>query len=126
MQGAIKVLVVEDDPLFMKLVSTMLLSKGCSVHGANSAEEALDALKAQGFCVLITDLKMEGLGGIGLIRSLMSDQLFPVAKILVITGEAENGEDSLWVKNQQIRILRKPFTIKSLLREVDLIVQGCS
>jgi CheY-like chemotaxis protein len=122
-QEAIKVLVVEDDPLFMKLVSSMLLSNGINVQSAYSAEEALDVLKHQAFGLLITDLKMEGVGGVGLIRTVLHDRSFPVNRILVITGDAENSEDSTWVKNQDIPILRKPFSLKSLVQAVDSIVR---
>ena len=122
--GAIKALVIEDDPLFTKLVTSMLQTRGCAVLGAASAEEGIEALKAHQFDVVITDLNMEGMGGIGLIRSVIGDQSFPITRILVITGEPANSADSSWVVSQNISILRKPFGLKSLLAAVDTIVQS--
>lgn len=116
---AIKVLVVEDDPLFTKLVASMLQTKGCTVHGVSSGEQGIEALKSQTFDILITDLKMEGLGGVGLIQWVLTKQSFPITRILVITGDLENSEDSKWLLSHNIPILRKPFAMRALLEAVD-------
>ena len=123
-QEARRVLIVEDDPVFMKLLSTMLRTKGIAVQPAFSAEDALQILTQQSFDVLITDLKMEGLGGVGLIRSVQYNGCFPINRIIVITGEPDTSKDSVWIKTQKIPILRKPFTLRSLLHLVDSIVQA--
>jgi two-component system, response regulator FlrC len=123
-QEAIKVLVVEDDPLFTKLVASMLLTKSKSVNTASSAEEAIELLKLQRFDVLITDLQMKGLGGIGLIRWVMAESACHISRMLVITGEPANSQDSAWVRSQNVPILEKPFGLKSLLQAVESIVQA--
>jgi len=123
-QEARRVLIVEDDPVFMKLLSTMLQTKGIAVQPAFSAEDALQILTQQSFDVLITDLKMEGLGGVGLIRYVQNNCCFPMNRIIVITGEPDNSKDSIWIKTQKIPILRKPFTLRSLLHLVDSVVQA--
>src|SRR5262245_6943299 len=123
-QDARSVLIVEDDPVFMKLLSTMLQAKGIAVQPALSAEDALQILNKQSFDVLITDLKMEGLGGVGLIRSVQRDGCFPMNRIIVITGEPDASKDCAWIKSQKIPILRKPFTLRSLLHLVDSVVQA--
>src|SRR5205823_4154057 len=112
---AIRVLIVEDDPLFIKLVSSMLMTRDFAVEGVSAAEDAVEILRSQSFELLITDLKMDGIGGVGLIRTLIEDHLFPTSRVLVITGEPHNSEDSAWVAGQNIPILQKPFTVKSLL-----------
>jgi CheY-like chemotaxis protein len=123
-QEARSVLIVEDDPVFMKLLSTMLQTKGIAVQPALSAEDALQILNKQSFDVLITDLKMEGLGGVGLIRSVQNDRCFPMSRIIVITGDSDTSKDCVWIRTQKIPILRKPFTLRSLLHLVDSIVQA--
>ena len=85
---AIEVLLVEDDPVFMTLVLSMLETRSFAVRAATSAEEALQILKPRNFDLLITDLKMDGLGGVGLIQALLNSGQFPKNRILVITGEA--------------------------------------
>ena len=119
-----RILLVEDDPLFMKLVTSMLLTRNYQVAGVGSAEEALDSLKQASFDLLLTDLKMEGIGGVGLLRSLLSDQPFPRNRIIVITGEPQTSEDSLWVESLGIPILRKPFMLKGLFDSIDAVLRS--
>lgn len=121
-QDAVQALVVDDDPLFTKLVASWLETKNFQVRTAASAEVALEILKTQGLNVLITDLKMEGLGGMGLIQFLLRDGSFPLNRIVVITGESQSSEDSRWLAQQNIPILRKPFTLMSLQTMLDSIV----
>src|SRR5204863_432069 len=97
--------------------------RNITVHNASSGEEALEALKSHPVDVLITDLKMEGLGGVGLIRLLQADESFPVGRILVITGEPQESADSRWVSSQNVPILRKPFSLKSLFEALDSILR---
>jgi DNA-binding NtrC family response regulator len=123
-QEACRVLIVEDDPIYVKLLSTMLQIKGIAVQPALSAEDAVQILNQRSFDVLITDLKMEVLGGVGLIRSVQNGHCFPMNRIIVITGELDSSRDCVWIKRQKIPILRKPFTLRSLLHLVDVIVQA--
>lgn len=122
-QDDVRTLVVEDDPLFMKLVSTWLETNNIEVKTASSAEAAIEILKSQGTDILITDLKMEGLGGMGLIHSVLTNGWFPADRILVITGEPQPSEDSQWLSDRNIPILHKPFTLKSLLEKVAAILK---
>jgi two-component system response regulator GlrR len=117
------VLVVDDDPLFTKLVASWLETRDFQVQTASSAEAAIEILKTQALNVLITDLKMDGLGGMGLIRSLLRDDHFSASSIVVITGDSQDGEDSRWLAEQNIPILRKPFTLMSLQAVVDSVLQ---
>jgi len=119
----VRALVVDDDPLFTKLLASWLETKQVEVITASSAEVALAMIRSQALDVLITDLTMEGLGGSGLIRALISGQLFPVDRIIVITGESQSTQDSGWLTEQNIPILRKPFSLKSLQQMVDLVLQ---
>lgn len=120
-QEAINALLVEDDPLFSKLMAAILLTRRGSVGTASSAEEAIEILGSQRFDVLIADLGMKGLGGLGLIRWLIEER-FQTSRILVITGEAGNNADCAWLKSQNVVILQKPFRLKALLEAVDSIV----
>jgi len=119
---AIKVLLVEDDPVFMTLVLSMLETRSFAVERAVSAEEALTILKTRNFDLLITDLKMEGLGGVGLIQALMLSGAFPKKRIVVITGEAPKSADCVWVREQGIPLVEKPFGMKSLFEAVDSLL----
>src|SRR5947209_11793380 len=65
-----KLLVVDDDPYLTTQLRKLLESEELSVDTVSSAQEALTALAANDYSVLITDLKMPGMGGMELIREV--------------------------------------------------------
>ncbi len=65
-----KVLVVDDDPYLTTQLRKLLESDELSVDTVSSAQEALTALAATDYSVLITDLRMPGMGGMDLIREV--------------------------------------------------------
>jgi len=65
-----KLLVVDDDPYLTTQLRKLLESEELSVDTVSSAQEALSALTAAEYSVLITDLRMPGMGGMDLIREV--------------------------------------------------------
>ena len=84
-----KLLVVDDDPYLTTQLRKLLESDELSVDTVSSAQEALTALGETDYSVLITDLKMPGMGGMDLIREVAQ------RRVLVTTpGEATFGLQS--------------------------------
>jgi DNA-binding NtrC family response regulator len=65
-----KLLVVDDDPYSMAQIRKLLESDDLSVDTASSGQEALTALSGADYSVMITDLRMPGMGGMDLIREV--------------------------------------------------------
>src|SRR3954453_10188100 len=65
-----KVLIVDDDPYLTIQLRKLLESEELSVDTVSSAQEALTSLGETDYSVLITDLKMPGMGGMELIREV--------------------------------------------------------
>ncbi len=63
-----KILVVDDDPAFNKMLSTFLQKHGYDVEHAYSAESALTIFKSQKFDLVLTDFKLPDMDGLDLIR----------------------------------------------------------
>ena len=61
---------MDDDPYLTTQLRKLLESEELSVETVSSAQEALTALGAADFSVLITDLRMPGMGGMDLIREV--------------------------------------------------------
>lgn len=57
------ILVVDDEVNIRNALVTMLEKKGHRVHGVGTGEEALHHLEEVGADLVITDLKMPGMGG---------------------------------------------------------------
>lgn len=111
-----KLLLVEDDaPLREALLDTLMLAR-FSCLAVASAEEAIVALKAQSFDMVISDVQMEGIGGMGLLGYLK--QHHPKIPVLLMTAFATIDSAVSAIKLGAVDYLAKPFAPEVLLNQV--------
>lgn len=84
MKANVQILVVDDEINIRSALVTMLEKKGYSVCGAGTAEEALELLEGAPVELVITDLKMGGIGGMELLRRLKDR--WPDSEVVVMTA----------------------------------------
>ncbi len=108
-----RVLVVDDEPSARKLLCLMFPSHRFQCDSAGSAEEALAALRHAQFDVVISDLRMPGMGGIGLIQE--ARRTCPHIAFLVTTGV-----DDVKVGVQAMRAGADDYLVKPLIDEAVL------
>jgi CheY-like chemotaxis protein len=106
-----KILVVEDDNLFLWTLNCFLQNEGYEVFTAANAESAIDVAQQQSFDIVISDFHLPGLNGRDLIRKVRSVQ--PATKTILISAyqpeEIENRDPALLNA-----YLNKPIELKSL------------
>jgi CheY-like chemotaxis protein len=103
------VLVVEDDPASLDAICELLTLIGVSPGRASSAAAALDALQADHFDVLITDVVMPQISGFELAERALA--IRPRIAIIFASGNAIPDDQSFafkWIA------LRKPYTLEQL------------
>ncbi|GGI67573.1 sigma-54-dependent transcriptional regulator [Shewanella gelidii] len=111
-----KLLLVEDDHALREaLLDTLLLAQYECVDVA-SAEDAIVALKANHFDMVISDVQMEGIGGMGLLNYLQ--QHHPKIPVLLMTAFATIGSAVSAIKLGAVDYLAKPFAPEVLLNQV--------
>ena len=112
-QGAMKVLLVDDDELLQCSITMMLETMGHEVTTVGSGEEALAQLEA-GLepRVVILDLNMPGLGGAATLPRLRL--LRPETPVILATGRADQTALDLVDGHAQVTLLPKPFGMKDL------------
>ncbi len=112
------ILVVEDTPSEMELMSYYLRESGYFVINAISAREALSKAIEQQPDVIITDVVMPGMSGFELCRSLKKHPI--IKKVPIIICTSKNQEiDRLWgMKQGADAYITKPFTREQLVRVV--------
>ncbi len=81
-----KILVVDDEPAIRNFLVRLLEREGYDVHGAGDGREALACLDASPFDVLLTDIKMAGLDGVGLLEE--AKRRYPDLAVILLTGHA--------------------------------------
>ncbi|MCH4293838.1 sigma-54 dependent transcriptional regulator [Shewanella sp. 3B26] len=111
-----KLLLVEDDASLREaLLDTLMLSQ-FDCQAAASAEEAIIALKDQRFDMVISDVQMEGIGGMGLLAYLK--QHHPKIPVLLMTAFATIDSAVSAIKLGAVDYLAKPFAPEVLLNQV--------
>jgi CheY-like chemotaxis protein len=84
-----KILIVEDDPTDMKLLSAVLNSSGHRIFGEVSAEQALEEIKVHQPELILPDLNLAGMDGLALARLLKQNPETRRIPIVAVTAGAE-------------------------------------
>lgn len=115
-----RVLVVEDDPdLREALVDTLELA-GCEVLQAESAETALAIIPRQALDIVVSDINMGGMDGLGLLKEIRSH--YPQLPVLLITAYASISASVEAIQNGAVDYLVKPFKPQLLVETLNRYV----
>ena len=90
-----KILVVDDDPYLTTQLRKLLESDELSVDTVSSAQEALTVLGASDFSVLITDLRMPGMGGMELIREVAQRRMLVTTIVTTAFGSIDRVVEAM-------------------------------
>lgn len=107
-----EVLVVDDDPEVLTVVFLAMERLGYRVTPALEGKIALEMLASKHFDLMITDLMMEDMDGIALLK--LSKKICPATRVLLMTGHYDPEVLRLAVQNEADDYLLKPFSIKEL------------
>ena len=111
-----KIMVVDDEPNIRNLLLDVLSEKGYKVTLAKDGQDSLDQLRHHRFDLLITDIEMPRLDGIGLINRMR--RRGRKEKIILMTGKSF-GQNGLKKKiPSAVPLLFKPFQMKYFLEIV--------
>jgi two-component system cell cycle response regulator CpdR len=107
-----KVLVVDDEPLVLDVVATMLEELGCHVETAHTGADALNRLGTEEHInILLADINMPGLDGRKL--AYRAKQMRPELNVQLLSGRENDGYG--------FPIIRKPFLESDLKRVMSQI-----
>lgn len=84
----LKILVIEDAPDVLGVLTMLLRLEGADVAGVSSGQAALTVFRSRHFDVVVSDLGLPDISGDVLIRTLIKAARRPL-KIVVITGESQ-------------------------------------
>lgn len=119
--GTETILVVDDEPSILRLLSDMLQPLGYSVLQAISAEEALEIAKDNdtGIDLLLTDVIMTNMNGLELAKAIKPLQ--PNIKVLLMSGYTDNIITQKGVISAGVNFIPKPLiptVVTNKIREV--------
>jgi CheY-like chemotaxis protein len=110
-----RILLVDDDPLITQLIVDMLSLDGHDVDTAPNGIAALNRVQRRRYDLILTDLHMPELDGVGLYRELERRQAHPPQKIIFLTGTTGSSDAHRLMRETGVPLLRKPFNLVELL-----------
>ena len=110
------ILLVDDDPDLLKLISLRLTSAGYRVRTADSGETALAAIAVQRPAAVITDLRMPGIDGLQLFEAI--DRQHAALPVIILTAHGTIPDAVTATQRGVFGYLTKPFDSQDLLQKV--------
>jgi two-component system, cell cycle response regulator DivK len=108
------ILVVDDDPMSVKLIRALLTGEGYSVRSAKSAEEALEVLKDFAPQLILIDIQLPGVDGLELASQLRSNPAMRNTSIVALTGYAMKGDEHKAQSAGCDGYITKPIDVRTL------------
>ncbi len=112
-----RILVVDDDPSLLRLLSLRLESAGYEVEAVESAEKALACLASFQPYLIITDLRMGGMDGMALFETVHSR--YPALPVIILTAHGSIPDAVAATKRGVFGFLTKPFDTQQLMEQVE-------
>ena len=88
-----EILIVDDNPVNLKLVYLLLAGEGYNVRTATDAEEALKVLQEFSPRLILMDIQLPGMDGLELTRRLKANPATQDITILGLTAYAMKGDE---------------------------------
>ena len=111
-----RILVAEDDEAVRQFVSRALSLQGHDVTAVDDGGQALEALHARSYDLLLTDIVMPGLDGIAL--ALKAAKTYPDMPVLLMTGYAVERQRAHNLDALIGHVISKPFSLKEICATV--------
>jgi two-component system response regulator RegX3 len=115
-----RILVVDDEPAIVDAVAYALRASGFEVDTFGDGESALEAARANGYEVLVLDVRLPGLSGIEICRRLRSESDVP---ILILTAMDAEVDRVLGLEAGADDYVTKPFSVAELVSRVRAILR---
>ena len=114
--SAATILLVDDDDGLRRLLSMRLGSAGFEVQQAESAEAALASVRRERPSIVVTDLKMDGMDGMGLLENLREH--YPGLPVILLTAHGTIPDAVEATQSGAYDFLTKPVDHAELIERV--------
>src|SRR6266487_6947987 len=116
------VLIIEDNPLNMKLFSAIIAAQGYHVLPATNGSQGLDLAHKQHPDLIVVDVQLPDISGLDLTRNLKADKDTRDIPIIVTTAHGLSGDAEEIQASGCDGFMAKPIAIAEFLKLVELFV----
>lgn len=120
-----KILIVDDDPLQLKLMEEILTNYGVQVTTEADATKVIALLRDHTYTLLITDIQMPKMDGFELIEKIKTYPDLSAIPVIALTGKRDLVLED-FIKRGFTTFHPKPIQLKDLLNQLEAIFEGRS
>jgi DNA-binding NtrC family response regulator len=119
--GSPKILLVDDEKRLLKTFAKLLKREGYEVHSAPESQEALAVLEANKIDVVVLDIKMPGMDGLGLLETIK--HTWPEISVIMLTGHATVDSALAGLRQGAFDFLVKPCPLETLMEKIEFALE---
>jgi CheY-like chemotaxis protein len=108
-----RILIVDDDQAIHQLLNTILKSDHCIIESAFTGDEALAAVSANTYDLVLTDIYMPGTDGLSLLKHIRAVE--PQTSVIIMTAQTTPANVLESFSNQAFAYISKPFSRTSII-----------
>lgn len=114
----LRLMFVDDEEELVSALVERLELRGIDAIGVTSGDEALEHLREESFDVVIIDVKMPGIGGLEVLRTV--SRRYPDVKVILMTGHGSAEDSEIGRRLGAVAYLQKPVDLEDLLATIQL------
>lgn len=117
-----KILVVEDNELNMKLFERILLSENYEVLKASNAEDGVEIARKELPEIVLMDIQLPKMNGIEALRVLKTQEETKNIKVIALTAYAMVGDREKFLDEGFDAYIKKPVSYKNLIEKINKLI----
>lgn len=117
MADPIRLLMVDDEEEFTRVMCKRLAHRGLATTPAFSGEQALELLRQAAFDVIVLDIKLPGISGIETLKALRASGVD--AQVILLTGHGTMESALEGMDHGAFDYMMKPVPLETLLQKVE-------
>ena len=114
------ILVVDDEPMILEVVTSLLESRGFTVFPAASGKYALEIFNSQNIALVVLDLMLPDISGEDVCQAIRKISRIP---IIMLTAKSEESDLLEGLELGADDYITKPFSLKELAARVDAVLR---
>ncbi len=111
-----RVLVVDDEEDFLETLVNRLKRRGLPTQGALSGSKALELLQAEGFDVVVLDVRMPGMDGLEVLKEIKDR--WPFVEVILLTGHGSVESGIQGMRLGAFDYVMKPADLEDLMEKI--------
>jgi two-component system alkaline phosphatase synthesis response regulator PhoP len=112
------VLVVDDDPVILNLLTLNFELEGFEVRSATNGSDALEVARSESVDVIVSDVMMPQMSGLELVHQIQADPRLAAIPVVLLSAKAQAGDVRLGLEAGAVDYVTKPFEPFDLIERV--------